>query len=136
MKQLIDLSRLVQTILEEGAPADVTVAADTDSDSGAETPFLLWTAINEGQYDVGLWSAILSIVVICEPADSWRILSSIYTLVHSWDTPGVGVLGSEKVGVNEVSDMGVFDLIHQTVINGKSLEQHSGQFRLRIRDWS
>lgn len=137
MKGLIDLQGLVQTILDRDAPAGARVIADVAANSGEEVPLISWTAINEGQTDHGLWSAILAITIVCDPADAWSLCRAVYALVHSWNEPGVGVIEDDRVGVNSTTDMGVFDLVHsETITNGKSLEQYAGQFRIQIQDWS
>lgn len=125
-----------QYILEEDRYPGSTVIVDLDAHSYESVPLVSWTFLNEGQRDHGLWGGILAITVICDPADADKILPHIYKQVHRWESPDKGELPDEKIGVETVTDTAVFDIVHQSIVNGKALAQFNGQFRLTIIDWS
>ena len=132
----IDVQHLIDKIMQDGAFPGSHVMADVHSDSGTEVPAVLWAAFNNGQFDHGLWGVTLSVTVICTPFERGPLISHLYRQIRSWDKPGKGILAEENYGVERVRDMTVFNLIHETVLNGKEYAQFNGTFDLTVRDWS
>lgn len=131
--QLPDFDVFVATILAAVEPA-ATLMNDVNADTWAEDPAVMFTVFNNGQRELGVWSLTLQLTTVCAPADSHRVCSRLYELVHSWNTPGKGVVGT--VGVHSVEDVNVFNRIHDiTLVHGKELVQYAAAFNLIVQDW-
>lgn len=133
-----NIHRLVQTILTDGAFPGTTVIADLDGNDYEELPLISWRALNEGQYGHGLWrvNLVLQVVLDLEQTDMDDLLPHLYAQIHSWNEPGKGVIKDERLGVESVSDVAVFDTVSMAWVNGKHLTQFAAQFTLLVHDWS
>lgn len=130
---LPDFEVFVATIL-----ADIehvaALLSDVNADTWAEDPAVMFTVFNNGQRELGVWSLTLQLTTVCDPADSHRVCSGLYELVHSWATPGRGVVGT--VGVHSVEDVNVFNRVHDvTLVQGKERVQYAAAFNLIVQDW-
>lgn len=128
----------IQTILESGKYPGSEVIADIDADSYQYLPLVTWTYLNNGQHNYGLWGGTLAVTILCDPSISESLLGHVYKQIHSWNDldPDMGEMSNLKLGVENVIDRSVFDLVHSTLMNGKSVGQFNGQFELTILDWS
>lgn len=131
-----NMHRLAQVILSEGKYPGSEVISGLEADSYEHVPLVAWQGVNGGQYSYGLWNFTLVLNVICEPPDMNAMISHLYAQVHSWEHPGVGVIESEKFGVETVEDRIVFDTVQKAIVHGKHIVQFTGQFALTVQDWS
>lgn len=133
-----NMHRLFQTILTEDAYPGSAVSADLDGDDYDTIPLVTWRAMNDGQVDHGKWNVLLIVHVLIDLAESDMdaVLSHVYAQIQSWNKPGRGVLADEKYGVLSVEDSAVFNLVNQSMLNGKQVAQFTSQFRIIVQDWS
>lgn len=132
---LLDTETLFDAIVTAAMPSGVAAIQDQHADSFGEVPFVSWTALNQGQYDYGLWNVTLVLNVLAHPLEMQKICADVYRAVCMWNMPGEGVMPNVG-GVNTVTDSGVFDKINEISMPGKALSQTVATFQLTVQDLS
>ncbi|MEV8338531.1 hypothetical protein [Leucobacter sp. NPDC077196] len=132
---LPDLDTFFDSLMTAAAPDTVTAIQDQHADSYDEVPFVSWTAINQGQYDFGLWNVTLVLNLLAAPREIFAYSAELYAAIQSWNTPGEGVI-LDLAAINTVEDAGVFDKVNEIRLPGKHLSQAVATFRITVQDLS
>ncbi|WP_053352704.1 hypothetical protein [Leucobacter musarum] len=130
---LPDFDAFFDALITAAVPDTVTAIQDQHADSYDEVPFVSWTAINQGQYDYGLWNVTLVLNLLAAPRDVFGHSAHLYAAIQNWSIPGEGVM-PEIAAINTVEDASVFDKVSEIRLPGKHLSQAVATFRLTVQD--
>jgi hypothetical protein len=81
-----DFLAWLQAELEQGL-AGVRVSPEADAKIESY-PALIWAVSLSNPDPLGLWSANLTLNLLCAPAEAQALASQITALARSWQTPG------------------------------------------------
>lgn len=131
-----DFFNFFDHVLNAGLAPGLTALNELSASDYDLVPVLMWSFINQGQQDNGLWGGILTLNLICEPNEMSTLTSAVYGQIRGWAAPGNGVQTTRSMGVESVTDGTIFALVSEGAMNGKHLLHLTSSFTLTIRDWS
>lgn len=142
MNDLIDIDRLIQTLLEstmDGIVPPSSIAADLDVDDLDNIPFITHnTSIAQDRNGNGFWSANLTLVAHVEASTAAfnTIIRPLYLGVHSWDLPQNGIVPGVGAVERVEQDIQAFTRLGRGVpMLNKVVTPYVGSFELSIRNY-